>query len=298
MAKEDDDWNNFLNSIDDPDEEVETSEDEDENLADDDQGTDKKPPKKSKEAPKGDEDADADDSDDDDSDKDDDADDADAGKDSKKGKDADADTYKPRLKQFINDDGSVDIQKLETAHIESSKEGVRLNTVLEETNEKYNRLLDAIKAKPEAAKLLFGEEGAKDLAKGKPEGQQLDPFSRHVKAQIDKQSKQDYTDFVDAHPEAVSDPEKARQIGVFLKRFGRDYPDDNDGELPTMKQGLEAAYRWYGWDLGTTKEEDIAVATKKTAATRSTPNKKTPVTKQKKNELEGFFAKKLGVKIK
>lgn len=297
MSKEDDDWKAFMDSVDDPDEPVETdpiedSEDEDSEENDDENTEDKS--KKSKKAAKGGKAEDDEESDEDDSEEEDDAEDADKGKKPK------TDTYKPRLKQFLNDDGSLDPERIEKSYIENSKETVRINGELQETKEKYDRLVEAIKAKPDAAKILLGEEGAKNLAKGgTSEGQQqLDPITAHVKAQLDNQSKREYKDFVDEHPESVTDPDKAQKIGRFLKIFGEEYREANNGELPSMKNGLEAAYRYYGWDLEISKKEEVANAGKKKAATKSTPNKKTPAPKQKKNELEGFFAKKLGVKVK
>lgn len=297
MAKEDDDWKTFMDSIEDADEEVETdddleSEDETDDDATDDEDEDSK--KKSKEAAKGGKKDDDEDSEEEDPDEDDDAEDADKTKKSKE-----SDTYKPRLKQFLNDDGSLNAERIEKSYIESSKETVRINGVLEETKGRLDKLLDAIKAKPDVAKALFGEEGAKELAKGTEPGEKpLDTYSAHIKAQLDNASKREYAEFIDAHPEAVSDPEKARKIGRFLKIFGQEFREENEGELPTMKEGLEAAYRYYGWELETTKKDEVAAAAKKAAATRTTPNKKTPASKQKKNELEGFFAKKLGVKVK
>jgi len=295
MAEEDDSWSKFLDSIDEPDEEVETEDEldsEDETDQDDTDEDDKKS-KKSKEAAKGGKAGDEEDSDDD-SEEDDDAEDADKDKKSKK-----SDTYKPRLKQFLNEDGSLDAERIEKSYIENSKETVRINGVLEETKGRLDKLLGAIKTKPDIAKALFGEEGAKTLAKGDdPEGQQqLDPITAHVKAKLDNESKREYSDFVDAHPEAVSDPEKSRKIGRFLKIFGQEYREEHEGEFPSMKEGLEAAYRYYGWELETTEKEKVASAAKKTAATRHTPNKKRPASKQKKSDQEQFFAQKLGVKL-
>lgn len=277
-------------------EEVETDSDEDsedEDL-DQDEDTEDDKSKKSKKAAKGAEVDDDEESEEDDTDEEDENEIVDEGKKPKSG------TYKPRLKQFFNDDGKLDSEKLETAYIESSKQGVKLNEDLEKEREKYTRLVDAIKAKPEAAKILLGEEGAKNLAKeGDLEDKQtLDPYARHIKAQLDKANKKEYNDFIDAHPEAATDPEKIQKIGKFLKRYAVEYAEDNDGELPTMKNAFEAAYRYYDWSLGTTKEEDLAIAAKKNGSTRHTPNKKHPVKKQKKSDMTEFFANKMNVKLK
>jgi hypothetical protein len=109
----------------------------------------------------------------------------------------------------------------------------------------------------------------------------------------------DYNEFVDEHPEATTDEDKAKKIGKFLKRFHRDYADDNDGELPTMKHALETAYRYYGWPLSDDKsQEEVAHAAKKRASTRQTPQGSKPKKKKDKaTDLETFFAKKLGVKL-
>lgn len=296
MAEEDDNWDNFLSSIGDAPAPVETDDDvaEDENDEDQDDDDDKDSKKPPKETGKPADSDDEDDSDDDDSEDEDAEDEDDKGK--KKPKDSD---YKPRLKQFINDDGSYDVAKSEKAYIASSKEAVRLDTENKEVTNKYAALVKAIKDNPEAAKLLMGEKAAKEFVEAKAEDDQpVDPLLRHVKATLDKQSRKEYDEFTEKYPETVTDPERVQKIGKFLNRFGRDYAEDNDGELPTMKEALEAAYRYHGWPLEITEEERVAAAAKKTAATRRTPNKKTPTVAKKKNELEGFFAAKLGVKVK
>lgn len=307
MAKTDEDWKNFMNSINETGEDVETdddesTEDETEQEVEEEETEDES--KKSKKAAKGDKaDESEEDTEEEESDEDDDAEDADKDK----GKKSKSDTYKPRLSQFLNEDGSVSVERLEKSYIENSKEAVRLKSENEDVIGKYNTLVEAIKSKPEVAEALFGKEGAKNLTKGQPpEGQQrLDPYSAHIKAQMENQSKKDYNDFADAHPEIATDSDKAKKIGSFLKLFGQQYREENGGEIPSMKQGLEAAYRYYGWGATTEKEkekakkkEDVASAAKKKAATVHTSNKKTPVSKQKKSELEGFFAQKLGVKVK
>lgn len=294
MANEDDSWNNFMSSIGEADEEVETPDSEEDETDEDEPTEDTKKSKKSKEAAEGGEADDEEESDEEDSEEEDEA--EKAGKDKK----PKPDTYKPRLEQFLNKDGSVNVERIEKSYIENSKETVRINGLLEETTEKYNRVIEAIKANPEAAKLLLGEDGAKNLAKGgDAEGQKpLDPITAHIKAKMDNESKQEYSDFVEAHPESVSDPEKAQKIGRFLKIFGTEYRESHDGQFPSMKEGLEAAYRYYGWKLEIDKKEEVASAAKKLAATKHTANKKTPVTKKKKSDLEGYFSKKLGVKVK
>lgn len=300
MATDDDSWEHFMDSIGE-EEEVETDDDDD--SEDENSGTDDKSKKKgSKKSDEDDADkgkgSDDDDSDDDDSDKDDDAGDDD------KDKGGDSEAYKPRLKQFFNDDGELDAEKIEKSYIANSRETKRISDELEVQKGKTQKLLDAIAAKPDIAKALFGEKGAKDLADGKAadDGEkQLSPYERHIKSQIDKQNKKQFAEFTEAHPESLTDPDKVAKISKFLSRYGKEYAEDNDGEMPTMKQALEAAYRLNGWELGQSKKEakkeEISSASKKKAATRSTSNKKTPVAKKTKSDLEQMFATKLGVNV-
>ncbi len=222
-----------------------------------------------------------------------------------------ASDYKPRLGQFVKSDGTYDIEKAEKAYIESSKQGVKLNKDLENTQDGYNQLLGAIKAKPEVAKALFGEEGAKQLLAdgriptgGNPgasgngaDGLSDHPLIKHLEAQMNAQSRKEYNEFVEAHPEAVTDPEKASKIGEFLKFYGTFYKSQNDGQLPTMKEALEAAYRQYGWTEEIKNKEDVATAAKRAAATQRTPGAKRAPTKKEVTQSEQFFAKKLGVKL-
>lgn len=309
MALSDEDWKNFLDSTEEDPEEVETDlESEDE--PDDPKEDPKKTPPKSEE----DEDENPDDPEEDDSKKpkggeeedDPEEDDDDDGK-----KKPEASDYQPRLKQFIKEDGTYDLETAEKSYIESGKQAVQLDKDLKQMRSDYGELLGAIKAKPEVAKQLFGEDGAKQLLEnnsiptgGSPSGGSggdasvsQHPLLRHLEAQAANQSKREYEEFVEAHPEAVTDPEKARKIGVFLKKHGAIYREENNGEIPSMKESLEEAYRYYGWDLEIKKKEDLAVAAKKTAATRSTPNAKRTATKKEASMGEQFFAKKLGVKL-
>lgn len=294
MANTDEDWKKFLASTEEDDEEVETpGEDETEELDEENQ----------------DDSADSDEDEDDSADEDEDSEQDDDSKKVDDKKKPAADTYKPRLEQFLNEDGSSSLEKLETAYIESGKQAVKLNEQLktekegaENVRKDYGALLDAIKAKPDIAKALFGEEGAKKLMSSQPSSKQTtapqDPLLQHIEAQMNNASQREYDEFVGAHPEAVTDPEKARKIGTFMKTHGKVYRDEHNGEIPSMKDSLEAAYKYYGWDIEIKKKEDMATAVKKTAATRSSATAKRPATKKEASMGEQFFAKKLGVTLK
>lgn len=298
MAQLDEDWKKFLDSTEEEPEEVETAEAEDE----------------TEEIEGADEDDETAESDEDDEEETDEADESEEDDDTKKAKKgkkekSDSDTYKPRLKQFLNDDGSLNAKKIEEGYIESGKQAVKLNeqvTELTQTTEKlrtdYGALLDAIKAKPDIAKALFGEEGAKKLASSPSlaakKTEESNPLLKHIEAQMNNASTREYDEFVKAHPEAATDPEKARKIGSFMKLYGQNYRDEHNGEIPSMKEALEAAYKFHGWDLKVKSKEDVAIAAKKAAATRSSGNAKRSTAKKSTEYGEQYFAQKLGVKLK
>lgn len=304
MAVSDEDWQKFIKATEEDPDEVETDEeDETEESEEDDPKT---KPKKSEE----------------------DEDDPKPTDPTKKGKPAEEDEEddpegdeedpddppKSTVKQFLNDKGEFDLKTAEKAYIESSKEGVRLNGELEKATEGYTKLLDALAANPKAAEALFGKEGSKKFleSRGKSGGAGGDagagagsdaldshPVIQHMQAKMDNDSRKEYDDFVSAHPEAVTDPEKRRLIGEFLKLHGQVYRAQHKGEIPNMKDALEAAYRYHGWELGTTsKKEDLAIAAKKAAATRSSGNAKKGAKSKEVTQGEQFFAQKLGVKLK
>lgn len=307
MAVTDEEWKAFLDATEEDPEEVETDDEitEDEDPVDPKDDPKKQDPAKSKE----DEEEDPSDDEEDPDDKEEDDPEEDDEEDGKK-KPAASD-YSPRLKQFIKDDGTYDLEKAEKSYIESGKQAVKLDKDLKQIKEDYGSLLGAIKAKPEAAKLIFGEQGAKQLLEddriptgggqgsgsGSDSKQSDHPLLRHLEAQQQNASRREYEEFVEAHPEAVTDPEKARKIGVFLKQHGAIYREENNGEIPSMKESLEAAYRYYGWDLEIKKKEDVASAAKKAAATRTTGGAKKSKTKKETSMGEEFFARKLGVKL-
>lgn len=311
MAEQDEDWQAFMAATELDDDDVETLSGEDENLEDEklDDPDDPDKKKSTKPGEKGGDGGEGDDPDEGKDPKETDgkkkpdsgkADDPDDAKDPKKpDPKAGDETYKPRLTQFLNDSGELDVKKVEDAYIASSKEGVRLNDELEKVQGQVKQLLQAIAADPEVAKKILGEEAAKSVSKdGSIQPEKKDPVLADYEAKMVKKSRQEYTEFVDAHPEAVSDPEKAKKIGEFLKFYGPWYQQTNDGEIAGMKDSLEAAYRQFGWDLEVDKKETVATATRDKAATRSTPQGKKP--KTGKNELtkeESFFAKKLGVTL-
>lgn len=292
MADLDEDWKKFLDSTLEDDEEVETDEEDETEETDADEEVDQDDPNEE-------EDADEDDEEE-------------AEADPKKSKKTDKKksvAYKPRLKQFIDDKGNLKAQELETAYIESSKNGVKLNTDLKEATEKltkvstdYNAILGAIKAKPDIAKAIFGEEGAKTLAASNiPDNKKqevLDPEIAHLKASRERKSQAEYDEFIKNHPEAATDPDRAEKIGRFMKIFGNEQREANAGEIPTMADALKGAYRYYGWDLKDKKKEDLAAAVKKNAATRSAPRGHRKATKKEASMSERFFADKLGVKLK
>lgn len=306
MAVSDEEWKNFLDSTEEDPDEVETDPEED--LEDEPQDDPKDDPKTDPKKSTEDEEEDPDDPESDPEEEDPEEDDPEEDpKDPKPGSD-----YQPRLKQFIKDDGTYDLETAEKSYIESGKQAVQLDKDLKQVRSDYTELLGAIKAKPEVAEALFGKEGAKQIidnsnipSGGNPGGNgggsdavANHPLLKHLEAQQQNASRREYEEFVDAHPEAVTDPEKARKIGVFLKQHGAVYREENNGEIPSMKDSLEAAYRYYGWDLEIKKKEDVATAAKKTAATRRTPSAKRAATKKEANMGEQFFANKLGVKLK
>ncbi len=308
MAVSDEDWKNFLDSTElDPDE-VETGDDPEDEPNDPPEEDPKADPKKSTEE----EDEDPDDPEEDPADPKDPKNDPEEDDPEEDPKDPKKDSdYQPRLKQFLKDDGSVDLENLEKSYIESGKQAVKLDTDLKQIRSDYGELLGAIKAKPEVAEALFGKEGAKQILEnnniptgGSPSGGSgsdpvaSHPLLKHLEAQQANASKREYEEFVEAHPEAVTDPEKARKIGTFLKKHGEIYREENNGEIPSMKASLEEAYRYYGWDLEIKKKEDVATAAKRTAATRRTPSAKRAATKKESSMGEQFFANKLGVKLK
>lgn len=293
MADLDADWKKFLDATLEDDEEVETPVEDEPEIDDADEEIEQDDDQE--------EDAE-DDEDEEDSEEDD-------PKKSKTGKKKPV-AFKPRLKQFINDDGTLKAQELETAYIESSKNGVKLSKDLKTATESltkvngdYSALLSAIKGKPEIAEALFGKEGAKQLANSnvqpaKPDGETDDPDLRDLKARRRNESQKQYDDFVEKHPEAVTDPERSRLIGEFLDTFGPVYRKNHGGETATMKEGLEQAYKFYGWETKDDKKDKIANAAKKKAATKTTPRARRPATKKEASMSEQFFAAKLGVKLK
>lgn len=299
MAASDDDWKKFLQATeDDPDEveigdepedEPEEEEADAEELSD---GAleDDEPEDEEEEEPEGD--------------------DSEKSKAKKpKGKKKAVGEYQPRLKQFLNDEGALDAKKIEDAYVESGKNAVELDKQLKTVNGNYSQLLDAIAAKPEAAKTLFGEAGAKEFLQSRSAGDSpaapnapktTDPLLKHVEAQLNNRAKQEYDTFVEDHPEAATDPTKSKLIGEFMDLHGTVYRQQHGGEIPSMKDSLEAAYKYYGWDLGVSEKEKIANAAKKTAATRSTAHAggKRKATKSEASKAEQFFARKLGVTLK
>lgn len=305
MAVSDEDWKKFMDSTELDPEEVETGIDPEDEPDDPDEEEDPKAdPKKSKE----DVEEDPDDPEED-PDK---GDDPEEDEEEDPKKDPKPSDYQPRLKQFIKDDGEYDLETAEKSYIESGKQAVKLDNDLKQITADYGELLGAIKAKPEVAEAIFGKEGAKQILAndriptgGDPSGAgkgsdpvASHPLLKHLEAQQANASRKEYNDFVETHPEAVTDPEKARKIGTFLKKHGEIYREENNGEIPSMKESLEEAYRYYGWDLEIKKKEDVASAAKKTAATRRTPSAKRAATKKETSQGEQFFANKLGVKLK
>ncbi len=305
MAVSDDDWKKFMDSTQEPPEDVETPDDpsdEDEPDEDEEPKNPKTDPKKSK----NDEEENPDDPEEDE--------DADPEEDEEEPdpKDPPASDYKPRLKQFVKEDGTFDVAKIEQSYIDSGKQAVQLDKDLKEVRKNYGEVLGAIKANPEIAEKLFGKDGAKQLLEndniptssspGGGSGDKVDisshPLLKHLEAEMNQKSRDEYTAFVDAHPESVTDPDKAEKIGEFFVFYGPFYQKQNGGRIAPMKEALEAAYRHYGWDLEIEKKESVASAAKKTAATRRTSSKGKAPTKKQVTQSEEFFANKLGVKLK
>ena len=312
MADVDKDWDEFMATA---AEDYADKDTEDEDLDDDvdDEDADEedqedKPKKSTKKA--GGKDADAEEDDDDSDEEDDDSeDDEDESDEEDDSDDDDSETsksnYKPRLKQFFNKDGKPDLKKLEDGYINSSKEAVRINDELKaerdarvESQNNFTNLAKAIKDNdPKLAAKIFDGDTLKELDKKPAAAGDKDPFTRDYEAKLRKQSKAEYDQFIEQNPEAVTDPTKAEKIGSYLKFYGEWFKKENDGEIPSMKEALEATYRHYGWDIQNEKKEKLHTAKKKTAATRSSGSGKKTPKKSEVSKMESHFAKKLGVKL-
>lgn len=312
MADVDNDWDEFMSAAakdygDKPDEDEDIDDDEledDEDADDEQEDKPKKPTKKaSKKAADAAEEDDEDESDeDDDDDSEDDEDESEEEDDESK---TSKSTYKPRLKQFFDDKGKPDLKKYEEGYINSSKEAVRLNGELKaerdarvESQGNFTNLAKAIqKNDPDLAKKIFDGDTLKELDKKPAADAPKDPFTRDYEAKLRKQSKAEYDQFIELNPKAVTDPSKADKIGAYLKLYGEWYKEQNDGEIPSMKDALEATYRHFGWDAAKEKKEKVATAAKKTAANRSSGGGKKVAKKSEVSKMESVFAKKLGVKL-
>ena len=284
-AQTDPSWDDVIAATKEEPEEVETDL-EDENLEDD-PNANEEDPKKNPSNPEGGDDPDDPENPEEDPEGDED--------DPKNPKDPKSeDEYKPRLTQYLDSEGKTDLKKLEDAYINSSKEAVNLNNRLKELEGQNKQILDAIARDPEIAKKLLGEQGAEDLKQSRqPDNTPKDPYTRHIQSQITRKQKEQYDEFVEHHPEAVSDPDRAEKISWYLSTFGPAHLE-RTGEIAEMKDMLTAAYRHFGWDLADEKAEKLAAATKSAASTTPTPKAKKPAPKQQFTKEQVEMARKLG----
>ena len=203
------------------------------------------------------------------------------------------DEYKPRLTQYLDSEGKPDLKKLEDAYINSSKEAVNLNNRLKDLEGQNKQILDAIARDPEIAKKLLGEQGAEDLKKSRDPEPPKDPYARHIQSQITRKQKEQYDEFVEQNPEAVSDPDRAEKISWYLSTFGPAHLE-RTGEIAEMKEMLVAAYRHFGWDLADEQADKLANAAKTAASTTPTPKASKPAPKQQFTKEQVEMARKLG----
>lgn len=224
--------------------------------------------------------------------------------------------YKPRLTQFVDKDGKLDPEKIEKAYIESSKEAVRLANELKEQQEGNKEILVKIANDPDLAKAFFTKEQLDEIERNggvpKPGAQPNDdPVRSHFEAQLLKTQREEYDDFVDKNPTATTDPDRAKKISEFIPVHRDLYRKENGGMLPSMKDTLTAAFRYHGWPLAEDveqkestaeiarkakeTEEALKAASRKNAAATKTPSqsKKAPA-KQEFTKEQLFFAGKLG----
>lgn len=207
-----------------------------------------------------------------------DGDDDDGDDDSKPGDD----TKQRRFTQFAGD-GSDEayLSNLEKGYLNTSKEAVRLNSELEDSQAKIDAITRAAAADPELASKLSsvlqgqgGAQGAGGSGSDRDSSADADadnPFVRNLQAEWQEKSEKEIDDFIEANPEVVTDPKIKGDVQYWMKQFSNAH-FNRTGRLMSGGEAMAAAYKHLGLD-NKLEKQNLADGAKKNAAPARQRNK-------------------------
>jgi hypothetical protein len=196
--------------------------------------------------------------------------------------------FNKRFSQIKGDTPEEYLANLEDAYSKSSTEGQRLNGELTKTQQQVDKIMALVAKDPELAKKI------ETVAGDDAEDVLVDPALAYARAEMQKQMKTDYEEFVAEHSELEDDPELQQEVANLLEQFGE--VARKQGKILTMREGLEKAWAFLGKDRD--DKDELRNKVKKTAAKPSTSSSKKPKAASKLTPEQLAIAKRFGLSEK
>lgn len=177
--------------------------------------------------------------------------------------------FEKRFTQFQGETPEEYIKSLEEGYNQTSKEGMRLRTELQEKDGRLNQIMAQVAQDPELArKLNLVQTGQAPSPAQLPISQ--DPAYNYFRGEFQRKMQEEYDEFVDEHPELRGDVDLQTRVNTKLAAY-RQAVMQTEGRQISMREGLDAAYTMLGMPITQTNEEATRMALKNTASQTRKP---------------------------
>lgn len=194
--------------------------------------------------------------------------------------DDDSETFDKRFTQFKGDELPEYTKNLEEGYAQSTAEAQRLNKILGDYKQKFDKITAMVANDPELAEKL-------EVGAASP-----DPALNYARQEMEAKMKQEYDSFQQDHPEIETDPALGDKLTKRLAIISKAVYDDEQ-RMVGMKEGLEMA--WTSLGLGNNQEETTRMAAKNVAAQSKTTSAKKPTPKSEFTPSQLEFAQRMGL---
>ena len=181
--------------------------------------------------------------------------------------------FEKRFTQFKGESYKEYTPQLEKAYGEALAEMTRTKQKAKESIAQMDTIRQAIATDPDFAEKLDA------LLDGKTNTVTVDPAILKARQDLEDGMTKDYNDFVESHPELESDPTISEAVNEVLEEYGA--MSKKTGKVMSMKDALNRAWSYLGYNATDTKENIIAKA-KESASKSKTGNKAKKVSSSKK----------------
>lgn len=177
-----------------------------------------------------------------------------------------AQQFEKRFTQFKGETPDEYAKNLEDAYGHSTTEATRLAQQVKDLQLEKDRIMAQVANNPELAAQIMGQTAP---ANGQTQPVYSDPALLFARQTMEEQMTKEFNQFAEEHPEIQTNQELSKQVVENLSAISEAYRL-RTGKIPTMKEGLAAAWIMAGKSL-TDDEETTRMAIKNSASQSKSP---------------------------